>query len=120
MDTGTCTPSLFDPARSHVACHCATRNAAFHHTDDVGSGLKHYRVQSGVASEGGSGTPVPNVSIEVSDIDEVLDRAKSMDLPIEYGPVSEPWGIRRFYIRDPNGTLLKTVSHEETGRDPVV
>ena len=64
-----------------------------------------------VASEGGSGTPVPDLSIEVDDLDEVLDRVSKAGFPIEYGPAMEPWGVRRFYIRDPFGRLLNILMH---------
>ncbi|MGH9974275.1 MAG: glyoxalase, partial [Nitrososphaeraceae archaeon] len=31
---------------------------------------------------------------------------------IEYGPESEPWGVRRFYIHDPFGKLIKILQHQ--------
>lgn len=68
-------------------------------------------MQISVASEGGSGTPVPDLSIEVDDVDAALDRTKSAGFPIEYGPVDEPWGVRRFYVRDPFGKLINVLAH---------
>jgi len=68
-------------------------------------------VQVSVASEGGSGTRVPDLSIEVDDLDQVLQRVQRAHIPIEYGPVSEPWGVRRFYVRDPFGKLVNILSH---------
>ena len=68
-------------------------------------------VQISVASEGGSGTPVPDVSIEVDDVDEALARARKLGFAIEYGPADEPWGVRRFYARDPSGKLVNILSH---------
>jgi catechol 2,3-dioxygenase-like lactoylglutathione lyase family enzyme len=70
------------------------------------------RAQVSFASEGGSGTPVPDLSIEVDNLDEVLDRIAKAGIAIEYGPASEPWGVRRFYVRDPFGRLLNILSHE--------
>lgn len=70
------------------------------------------RVQVSFGSEGGSGTAVPDLSIEVDDIEAALARFKEANLPIEYGPVSEPWGVRRFYVRDPFGKLLNILQHE--------
>jgi catechol 2,3-dioxygenase-like lactoylglutathione lyase family enzyme len=67
--------------------------------------------QLSVATEGGSGTPVPDLSIEVDNLDEVHRRVLSAGLPIEYGPVSEPWGVRRFYVRDPFGRLVNILVH---------
>ncbi|MGE0155382.1 MAG: VOC family protein [Reyranellaceae bacterium] len=72
----------------------------------------HPQAQVSVMSEGGSGTSVPDVSIEVDDLDEVLVRVEKAGIAIEYGPVSEPWGVRRFYIRDPFGRLVNVLSHE--------
>jgi len=42
-------------------------------------------------SEGGSGTSVPDLSIEVDNIEAALARFKEANVPIEYGPVREPW-----------------------------
>lgn len=69
-------------------------------------------VQISVATQGGSGTPVPDLSIEVDDLSDVLNRAKKGGIAIEYGPVDEPWGVRRFYVRDPFGKLLNILQHQ--------
>ena len=68
-------------------------------------------VQLSFASQGGSGTPTPDLSIEVDDVDEALERMKRAGFPIEYGPADEPWGVRRFYVRDPFGKLVNILSH---------
>lgn len=68
--------------------------------------------QVSIASEGGSGTPVPDISIEVDNLDEIYQRAVKNDLPIEYGPINEPWGIRRFYVRDPFNRLINILTHD--------
>jgi catechol 2,3-dioxygenase-like lactoylglutathione lyase family enzyme len=68
--------------------------------------------QISIAREGGSGTPVPDLSIEVDNLEEVHQRAIAAGLPIEYGPKSEPWGVTRFYVRDPFGRLLNVLEHD--------
>jgi len=68
-------------------------------------------VQLGVAIEGGSGTPVPDLSIEVDDVEEALARMKKAKIKIEYGPANEPWSVRRFYVRDPFGKLVNILMH---------
>jgi catechol 2,3-dioxygenase-like lactoylglutathione lyase family enzyme len=68
-------------------------------------------VQVSFAEQGGSGTPVPDLSIEVDDVDEALEAMKSAGFAIEYGPADEPWGVRRFYVRDPLGRLVNILSH---------
>ena len=67
--------------------------------------------QISVATEGGSGTPVPDISIEVDEVDDVCRRMQAAGLAMEYGPVNEPWGVRRFYVRDPFGRLINIVAH---------
>lgn len=67
--------------------------------------------QISVASEGGSGTPVPDLSIEVDNLDEVHRRCVEGSFEVEYGPVDEPWGVRRFYVRDPFGRLVNVLTH---------
>lgn len=68
-------------------------------------------IQISFLSEGGSGTPVPDLSIEVDDLDNALTRITEAGIPIEYGPVEEPWGVRRFYVRDPFGKLVNILTH---------
>ena len=68
--------------------------------------------QISIATEGGSGTPVPDLSIEVDDLDETYKRLLAEGLTIEYGPASEPWGVTRFYVRDPFGRLLNILAHQ--------
>ncbi|MCM3781984.1 VOC family protein [Neobacillus mesonae] len=68
-------------------------------------------IQVSFLSEGGSGTPVPDLSIEVDDLDDVLTRIKEAGIPIEYGPTEEPWGVRRFFVRDPFGKLINILIH---------
>lgn len=70
------------------------------------------RVQVSFATEGGAGTAVPDLSIEVDDIEAALNRVRNANIPIEYGPQSEPWGVRRFYVRDPFGKLVNILQHE--------
>jgi len=68
-------------------------------------------VQISFASEGGSGTPTPELSVEVDDLEAALERGRDAGLPIEYGPVDEPWGVRCFYVRDPFGQLVNILAH---------
>ena len=68
-------------------------------------------VQISFLSQGGSDTPTPDVSIEVDDVDAALDRMRRAGFPIEYGPADEPWGVRRFYVRDPFGKLVNILTH---------
>jgi catechol 2,3-dioxygenase-like lactoylglutathione lyase family enzyme len=68
-------------------------------------------VQVSFATEGGSNTAVPDLSIEVDDVDTAFERMSGAGFPIEYGPADEPWGVRRFFVRDPFGKLINILSH---------
>lgn len=72
----------------------------------------HMQTQVSLAREGGSGTPVPQISIEVDDIDAVLLRAGMAGAEIAYPLTREPWGVRRFFLRDPFGNLVNVLAHE--------
>jgi catechol 2,3-dioxygenase-like lactoylglutathione lyase family enzyme len=68
-------------------------------------------VQLSVMKEGGSGTPVPDISVEVEDVDTVHAAMVAAGFAVEYGPADEPWGVRRFYVRDPFGKLVNILAH---------
>jgi catechol 2,3-dioxygenase-like lactoylglutathione lyase family enzyme len=68
-------------------------------------------IQISFASQGGSGTPTPDLSIEVDDLHAALERIRKAGFPIEYGPADEPWGVRRFYVRDPFNKLVNILAH---------
>jgi catechol 2,3-dioxygenase-like lactoylglutathione lyase family enzyme len=58
-----------------------------------------------------SSTILPQISIEVADVDEVHSRAVSRGLDIVYPLTNEPWGVRRFFVTDPNGTVVNVLCH---------
>jgi catechol 2,3-dioxygenase-like lactoylglutathione lyase family enzyme len=68
--------------------------------------------QVSIATQGGSGTPVPDLSVEVDALAEVHVRALAAGLAVEYGPVREPWGVTRFFVRDPFGRLVNILAHD--------
>ncbi len=53
------------------------------------------------------------VSIDVDDVDACHAKAVKCDAEVVYGPVDEPWGVRRFFVRDANGKILNIVAHAE-------
>lgn len=69
--------------------------------------------QVSIASQGGSGTPVPQLSSEVDNVDAVYSKAKQLGLAIVYDITDEPWGVRHFYVRDPFGTIVNILAHGE-------
>jgi catechol 2,3-dioxygenase-like lactoylglutathione lyase family enzyme len=52
-----------------------------------------------------------NVSVEVADVDAAHADAVQRGLDIVYPLTDEPWGIRRFFVREPSGTVVNVASH---------
>ncbi|MBN2984511.1 MULTISPECIES: VOC family protein [Cohnella] len=69
-------------------------------------------IQISFASQGGSDTATPDLSIEVDDVDAAFERMRNAGFSVEYGLVDEPWGVRRFYVRDPFGKLVNILAHK--------
>ncbi len=51
------------------------------------------------------------LSIEVSDIDKLYEKAISLNYEITYPITNEPWGVRRFFLNDPNKVTINIMSH---------
>ena len=68
-------------------------------------------VQISFLSQGGSDAPVPDLSIEVDDLQEALEGVIAQGFVVEYGPFEEPWGVKRFFVRDPFGKLINILEH---------
>lgn len=58
-----------------------------------------------------SSATLPQISIEVADVDDVHSRAVSRGFKIVYPLTNEPWGVRRFFVVDPNGTIINVMRH---------
>jgi predicted enzyme related to lactoylglutathione lyase len=71
------------------------------------------QAQISLMSEGGSGAPVPDISVEVDDVDEAHRRAVAAKAEIVHALVDEPWGVRRFFVRDPLGRVVNVLSHRQ-------
>ena len=76
------------------------------------------QVQISLAAQGGSGAPVPDVSIEVDDLDEVHARALQAGAQIIYPLTEEPWGVRRFFVRDPADRVINVLAHIQVESRP--
>ncbi|MEO8693493.1 MAG: VOC family protein [Acidimicrobiales bacterium] len=58
----------------------------------------------------------PNMTIEVTDVDGVHAQAIGRGDDIVYPLTDEPWGVRRFFVRDPNGVVVNVLEHREASR----
>ena len=57
--------------------------------------------------------PNPSVSIEVEDVDAVHAKAVGLGLEIVYPLTHAPWGVRRFFVTDPNSVVVHVMSHQK-------
>ncbi|SDK07800.1 Glyoxalase-like domain-containing protein [Actinopolyspora mzabensis] len=55
---------------------------------------------------------VPDMSVEVEDVDAVHARMVENGAEIVHPLRNEEWGVRRFFVRDPNGRVVNVVSHK--------
>ena len=46
-------------------------------------------------------------------MDEVHARAVAAGAEIVYPLTDEDWGLRRFFVRDPNGAIINVTQHAE-------
>ncbi|AEM72220.1 Glyoxalase/bleomycin resistance protein/dioxygenase [Allomuricauda ruestringensis DSM 13258] len=51
------------------------------------------------------------LSIEISNVDQMYERAKRLGYEVVYGPTNEEWGVRRFFVKDPNGATINLLTH---------
>lgn len=53
----------------------------------------------------------PDFSVEVADVDAVHAAVAASGAEIVYALRDEPWGVRRFFVRDPDGQIVNVLSH---------
>src|SRR5688572_12642533 len=53
----------------------------------------------------------PTLTIEVADVDATHAKAVAAGAQIVYPLTTEPWGVRRFFVADPNGVVINVMSH---------
>ena len=53
----------------------------------------------------------PGISVGVDDVDAVHAKAVEQGREIVYPLRDEAWGVRRFMLREPSGTVVNVVSH---------
>ncbi|WP_426278482.1 VOC family protein [Chryseobacterium sp. S-02] len=70
------------------------------------------KVQISFAVQGGNDTEVPELSIEVDNVDAIYAKMKGSKFEIAYEIINEDWGVRRFFVKDPFGRLVNILSHQ--------
>lgn len=54
---------------------------------------------------------VPDMSVEVDDVDAVYAVVRESGAEIVHPLQDEEWGVRRFFVRDPNGRVVNVLGH---------
>lgn len=70
----------------------------------------NHAVQISIVTDDPSGFE-PAYSVGVDDVDAVHARAEEEGMDIVYALRDEPWGVRRFFVRDPAGKIANIVGH---------
>lgn len=55
----------------------------------------------------------PLLTVKVDDVDEAYRQARSRGYEIVHPLTTEPWGIRRFFVRAPDGTVFNIAQHHD-------
>ena len=53
------------------------------------------------------------ISVAVDDVDAAYADARRRGYEIVHPLTDEPWGPRRFFVRDPNGVVVNVVGHPD-------
>ena len=73
--------------------------------------------QISFAAEGiRSQSNAPVLTVEVADVDAVHSHALAGGLEIVLSLRDEEWGVRRFFVRDPDGRVVNVMSQPPTPR----
>ncbi|MFC9222855.1 VOC family protein [Streptomyces hygroscopicus] len=54
---------------------------------------------------------VPDLSVEVDDVDAAYAAMRESGAEIVHPLRDEEWGVRRFFVRDPTGRVINVLSH---------
>ncbi|ASU60625.1 VOC family protein [Nocardiopsis dassonvillei] len=58
-----------------------------------------------------TGPIVPDMSVEVDDVDAAYAAVRGSGAEIVHPLQDEEWGVRRFFVRDPNGRVVNVLGH---------
>lgn len=75
------------------------------------TGESTQKIELHTASQGGSNTELPVISIGVDNLEATEAAVLAAGAEVIYGPVTESWGLRRFFFRDPAGNLVNVVDN---------
>ncbi len=69
-------------------------------------------VQLSVMTHDATAPVVPAASIQVDDVDAAYQAAQAVGAEIVHELTDEAWGVRRFFVRDPDGHVINILAHD--------
>ena len=69
------------------------------------------RIQISLLSHDETAPAVPAASAQVDDVEAAYAAAIQAGAEIVHPLTDEPWGVRRFFVRDPDGNVINILSH---------
>jgi len=55
----------------------------------------------------------PAISVHADDVDGAYEEARRLGYEIVHPLTTEPWGVRRFLVRAPDGNVVNVVAHRD-------
>jgi catechol 2,3-dioxygenase-like lactoylglutathione lyase family enzyme len=55
----------------------------------------------------------PAISVLTDDVDGAYAEAQELGYEVVHPLTTEPWGVRRFFVRAPDGTVINIVAHRD-------
>lgn len=56
---------------------------------------------------------VPVISVHTDDVDAAYEEARRLGYEIVHPLTTEAWGVRRFFVRAPDGNVVNVVRHRD-------
>ena len=69
-------------------------------------------VQLSIMTQDATAPVVPSISVQVDDVDASYQAAQAAGAEIVHELTEEPWGVRRFFVRDPDGHVINVLAHD--------
>ena len=55
----------------------------------------------------------PVISVQTDDVEGAYEEAQRLGYEIVHPIATEPWGVRRFFVRAPDGNVINVVNHRD-------
>ncbi len=70
-------------------------------------------VQVSIVSKDPTAPEMSSLTVAVADVDAAYAEARRRGYEIVHPLTHEPWGVRRFFVRDPHGIVVNVVGHAD-------